>query len=156
MNAAIDIHAHLGTRWDDVPGVRASVGDLAAANRAGGVRHSVVSSLESLLSRTVLGTEDDVHAERRIAAGNAATLAACLGRSDLSLLAVADPTQDGGLDQAARLLAEANVVGIKLHPDRHHYEGGAVLASVCALLARFPGKILLVHCTGTGFPPPSR
>jgi len=137
-----------------VPGVRASAEDLAAANRAGGVHHSIVSSLESLLSRTPLGTDDDAHAERRLEAGNTATLGLCRGRADLSLMAVVDPTQEGSLEQAAALLATSEVVGIKLHPDRHHYNGGANMAPVCRLLTGFPGKVLLVHCTGTRYSAP--
>lgn len=154
MIAAIDFHAHLGDRWDDVPDVRASAADLAAAGRAAGVVHSVVSSLESLLSGTLLGASDDGRAERRLDAGNAQTLDRVIASDDLSLLAVVDPRREGGLERARELLAHPRVAGVKLHPDRHRYEGGGELARVCALLAEFHGKAVLVHCTGTRWSAP--
>lgn len=155
MEPPIDVHAHLGPRWDDVQGLRASVDDLAAANRQAGVAVSVVSSTESLLSRTPLHAGDDDRMGRRLLAGNDDLLAACRSAPWLRMTVVVDPRVDESLRQAERMLRNAEVAGIKLHPDRHRYRAGDHAAAVLELLARFPGKALLMHCTGTAYSDPA-
>jgi hypothetical protein len=155
MEPPIDIHVHLGPRWDDVKDVRASVGDLAAANGQAGVAGSVASSTESLLSRTPLHAGDDGEMGQRLLAGNEDLFARCREAPWLRMAVVVDPQADGSLQQAERMLRETEVVAVKLHPDRHRYRGGEHLDAVLGLLAGFPGKAMLVHCTGTAYSDPA-
>jgi predicted TIM-barrel fold metal-dependent hydrolase len=155
MSPAIDIHVHLGPRWDDVKDVRASVDDLAAANGQAGVSSSVASSAESLLSRTALGAGDDGEKELRLAAGNDDLFALCRAVPWLRMAVVVDPGVDESLRQAERMLRDPRVVAVKLHPDRHRYRAGDHAGAVLRMLAGFPGKAMLVHCTGTTYSDPA-
>jgi hypothetical protein len=155
MSPAIDIHVHLGPRWDDVKDIRAAVEDLAAANGQAGVSSSVASSAESLLSRTALGAGDDGEMGRRLAAGNDDLLALCRAVPWLHMAVVVDPGVDESLRQAERMLRDPRVVAVKLHPDRHRYRAGDHAGAILRLLAGFPGKAMLVHCTGTAYSDPA-
>jgi uncharacterized protein len=152
---ALDIHVHVGPRWDDVKDVRASCDDLARADAEAGVVLSVASSAESLLSATPLGAGDDATMERRLYAGNDALLACCASRPWLLMTVVVDPQLDASLRQAGEMLGDPRVVGVKLHPDRHRYRIGDHAEAALGLLAGFPGKALLVHCTATAYSDPA-
>lgn len=153
MVPPIDMHVHIGPRWDDVKNVKAGYGDLAPANQAAGVSVSVASSAESLLSRTVLGTDDDSTMERRLFHGNEDLLGLCREHSGLRMMVVVDPSLDASLLQARAMLPDPRVVGIKLHPDRHRF-GGGDFGTVMELAEEFPGKAVLIHCTATRYSDP--
>lgn len=155
MIPAIDMHVHLGPRWDDVKNVRATCDDLAEAAREAGVSLSVASSAESLLSKTALGVPDDGEMELRLFAGNEALLGHCKDRSDLRMAVVVDPCLQASLRQAGEMLRDPRVVAVKLHPDRHRYRGGDHAEAVLRMLEETPGKAMLMHCTGTAFSDPA-
>jgi hypothetical protein len=130
MDRMIDIHVHIGPRWDDGKDVRAGCGDLASANQAAGVSLSVASSAESLLSRTALAAPDDPGMERRLFLGNEDLLRLCCGRSDLLMTVVVDPGLEESLRQARAMLRDPKAAGIKLHPDRHRFHAGDIIALI--------------------------
>jgi len=105
MQHAIDIHVHIGPRWDDVKGMRASCQDLASAAESAGVSLSVASSAESLLSKTTLGTADDPEMEQRLFQGNEDLLRQCRDRPGLRMTVVVDPCLDASLRQAGTLMS---------------------------------------------------
>jgi predicted TIM-barrel fold metal-dependent hydrolase len=155
MVSAIDMHVHLGPRWDDVRNVRATCEDLAAAAWEAEVSLSVASSSESLLSKTALGFPDDGEMERRLFAGNEVLLGHCRDRCDLRMAVVADPCLQASLRQVGEMLRDPSVVAVKLHPDRHRYRGGDHAEAVLRMLEETPGKAMLMHCTGTAFSDPA-
>lgn len=115
---AIDVHAHYGTYLRD--GMRPllagwSSGDATTVvDRAtqAGVRLTVVSPLSGLLPR---GRADVV---------NANVEAAETVRQTPGLLqwVIIHPEQSDTYSQAAEMLDSPHCIGIKIHPEEHHYE----------------------------------
>lgn len=115
---AIDVHGHYGTyirdRGDGLADSFFSGDAAEVVRRAASVdiRITIVSPLLALLPRFEANAFDGNEEAARIVAAT----------PGLRQYVVIDPEQPATFDQARRMLAQPQCVGIKLHPEEHGYQ----------------------------------